>query len=210
MGSAYEFSKDLCKMAVSSNIPWHKVEAAKFSKVLGKIHNSSHSQRIHVEEKYLASWYEDTINKIRNSVEKNKIWVCKDETSDVDGRFVANVVVGTLKHEQPGKMFLLACEVLGRVNNSSIAVVFDNAMNMLWPPDKAERENVLLFVSDAAPYMIKAAKALQVLYPKMIHVTFLAHALHRVAEDVRGSYPEVDKLIANGKKIFIKSPLRVH
>jgi hypothetical protein len=68
---------------------------------------------------------------------------------------------------------------------------------------------VLLFVSDAAPYMIKAAKALQLLYPKMIHVTCLAQALHRVAEEVRGSYPEVDKLIANRKKIFIKSPFRV-
>jgi hypothetical protein len=45
--------------------------------------------------------------------------------------------------------------------------------------------------------MIKAAKALQLLYPKMTHVTYLAHALHRVAEEVRGSYPEVDKLIAN-------------
>jgi hypothetical protein len=44
--------------------------------------------------------------------EKNKIWVSIDETSDVDGRFVANVVVGTLKHEQPGEIFLLACEVL--------------------------------------------------------------------------------------------------
>jgi hypothetical protein len=51
---------------------------------------------------------------------------------------------------------------------------------------------VLLFVSYAAPYMIKAAKALQLLYPKMIHVICLAHALHRVAEEVRGSYPEVD------------------
>jgi hypothetical protein len=73
--------------------------------------------------------------------------------------------VGTLKHEQPGEIFLLACEVLERDNNSSIAVVFDNAMNLLWP-DKVERENILLFVSDAAPYMIKAAKALQLLYPK--------------------------------------------
>jgi hypothetical protein len=45
------------------------------------------------------------------------------------------------------------------VNNPLIAVVFDNAMNLLWP-DKVERENVLLFVSDAAPYMIKAAKTL--------------------------------------------------
>jgi hypothetical protein len=46
--------------------------------------------------------------------------------------------VGTLKHEQPGEIVLLACEVLERVKNSSIAVVFDSAMNLLWP-DKAER-----------------------------------------------------------------------
>jgi hypothetical protein len=122
--------------------------------------------------------------------------------------FVANVVVGTLKHEQPGEILLLACEVLERVNNSSIAVVFENAMNLLWP-DKVERENVLLFVSDAVPYMMKAKKALQLLYPKMIHVTCLAHALHRVAEGVRGSYHEVDQLIANGKNNSVKSPLRL-
>jgi hypothetical protein len=60
--------------------------------------------------------------------------------------------------------------VLERVDNDSIVVVFDNAMNLL-SPDKVERENVPLFVSDAAPYMIKAAKALQLLYLKMIHVT---------------------------------------
>ena len=94
------------------------------------------------------------------------------------------------------------------MNNSTIALVFDNAMNLL-RPDKVERENVLLFVSDAAPYMIKAAKTLQLLYPKVIHLTCLAQALNRVTEEVRGSYSEVYKLIANGKKIFIKSPLRV-
>jgi hypothetical protein len=99
------------------------------------------------------------------SGKKNKICVSIDETSEVDGRFVANVILGTLKHEQPGEIFLLVCDVLERVNNSSIAVVFDNAMNLLWP-DKVERENVLLFVSDAAPYVIKAARALQLLYPK--------------------------------------------
>jgi len=57
--------------------------------------------------------------------------------------------------------------VLERVNNSSIVVVFDNAMNLLWP-DTVERDNVRFFVSVAAPYVIKAAKALQVMYPKMI------------------------------------------
>jgi len=190
---------------VSSNIPLYKVEAASIQKFLEKYTTHPIPTESMLRKNYLASCYEDTINKIRNSFRKNKIWVSIDETSDVDGRFIANVVVGTLKHEQPGEIFLLACEVAERVNNSSIAVVFDIAMNLLWP-DKVERENVFLFVSDAAPYMIKAVKALQLLYPKVIHVTCLVHALHRVAEEVRGSYPEVDKLIANRKKIFIKSP----
>jgi hypothetical protein len=103
-----------------------------------------------LRKNYLASCYKDTINKIRNNIRKNQILVSIDETSDIEGRFVSNIVVGTFKHEQPGEIFLLACEVLERVNDSSIAVVFDNAMNLLWP-DKVERENVLLFVSDAAP-----------------------------------------------------------
>ena len=67
--------------------------------------------------------------------------------------------MGTLKHEQPGEILLLACEVVERVNNYYTAVVFEHAMNLLWP-EKVERQNVLLFVSDAPPDMIKAAKAL--------------------------------------------------
>ena len=91
--------------------------------------------------------------------------------------------------------------MLEKVNNSSIAVVFDNAMNLLWP-QKVQRENVLLCLTDAASYMVKAAMGL---YPKMTHATCLAHALHRVAEEVRESYSDVDKLIANVKKIFVKA-----
>ena len=72
-----------------------------------------------------------------------------DETTDVSGRFVANVVVGILKDDQPADIFLLACEVLKKVNNSSIAV-FDNAMNLLWP-QKVQRENVLLFLNLSSP-----------------------------------------------------------
>jgi len=136
LGSAYEFFKDLCKMMVSSNLPLHKTEVASFHKFLEKYTTVPIPTESMLRKNCLASCCDDTINKIRNSVGKNKIWVSIDETSDVDGRFVANVV-GTLKHEQPGEIFLLACEVLERVNNSSIAVVFDNAVNLLWP-DKVE------------------------------------------------------------------------
>jgi hypothetical protein len=34
--------------------------------------------------------------------------------------------------------------------------------------------------------------------------------LNREAEEVRGNFPDADRLISNGKKIFVKAPLRVH
>ena len=43
----------------------------------------------------------------------------------------------------------------------------------------------------------------------MVHVTCLAHGLHRVAEVVRRNYPEVNRLISSSKSIFLKAPLRV-
>ena len=43
----------------------------------------------------------------------------------------------------------------------------------------------------------------------MLHVTCAAHAVHRVAEECRQLFPDVDKLISNGKRIFPKAPSRV-
>jgi len=56
----------------------------------------------------------------------------------------------------------------------------------LWP-DGIKHENVLIFVSDAATYMVKTGGAIKAFYDKMIYVTWLAHALHRLAEEVKAS-----------------------
>lgn len=193
------FYKDLCHMMVSSNIPLNKLQNQYFRQFLEKYTSHPIPDESTLRKNYLSKCYEDMLNKIRNSIADNKIWVSLDETTDVDGRFVANVIVGTLKGDQPGEKFVLNCEVLERTNHTSIAVLFDNSMKLLWP-NGIERNNILLLITDAAPYMKKAAKGLQILYPKLIHITCLAHALHRVAEEVRGNFPDVDKLISNGKK----------
>jgi hypothetical protein len=39
----------------------------------------------------------------------------------------------------------------------------------------------------------------------MLYVTSVAHALHRICETIRMFYPNVDKLAADGKNIFVKS-----
>ena len=47
------------------------------------------------------------------------------------------------------------------------------------------------------------------LYPKLVHLTCLSHGLHCIAEIIRYQYPEVEALVSNVKKVFVKAPSRV-
>jgi len=60
------------------------------------------------------------------------------------------------------------------------------------------------FISDASPYMVKAERAICVLYSKMVHVTCVAHAIHRIAEEIRSHFQDVNKLISCVKKNIFK------
>jgi hypothetical protein len=88
------------------------------------------------------------------------IWFSIDESTDIDSRCVANVIVGTLFADRPGDLFLLHSEVLYKVRHTTIATLFDSAMEILWK-DEVKRDRILLFVTDAAPYTLKAGKALK-------------------------------------------------
>lgn len=40
----------------------------------------------------------------------------------------------------------------------------------------------------------------------MVHITCLAHAIHRIAKEIRGKFPRVDKLISSVEQSFLKAP----
>lgn len=122
------------------------------------------------------------------------IWVSIDETTDIDGYFIANVIVGTLEEHRSGDIFLLNSDELDKANHFTICKLFDKSMNILWPGG-IDHDNVLLFLSDAAPYMVKAGEVLKSFYSKMIRVTCAVHGLHGVAEEVRSQFSTVDKII---------------
>ncbi|KAJ4437767.1 hypothetical protein ANN_13705 [Periplaneta americana] len=112
---------------------------------------------------YAPSIYDETIQKIRDEIKDSSIWVSIDETPDKEGRLVE------------------------KCNNKTIVKLFNEAMGILWPKG-IMYDNVLFFISDAAPYMVKAGQALSVVYPKLTHFTCVAHAFHRVAEVVRDNF----------------------
>lgn len=202
------FNRDLCSAMLSANIPLNKLNNESFKSFLVKYTGNIIPAVTTLRKGYVDEIYNETLIKIRNAVIDKKIWVSIDETTDSLGRFVAHVIIGTLETDKPGQTFLLNSEVLPKTNNSTIAKLFDDSMHILWP-EGVRHNDVLLYLSDAAPYMVKSGNAIKIFYPKVIHVTCIVHGLHRIAEKIRGHYSKVDKVISNVKKFFLKAPSRV-
>jgi len=202
------FNKDLCSAMLSANIPLNKLGNVQFKQFLEKYTGKQIPAITTLRKGYVDEIYSETMNKIRNAITGKKIWVSIDETTDSLGRYIANVVIGTLETDGPGQTFLLNSEILTKANHSTIAKLFDNSMHLLWP-EEVRHDDVLLFLSNAAPYMVKSGKSIQIFYPKVIHVTCIVHGLHLIAEKIRANYCKVDKIIANVKKVFLKAPYRI-
>lgn len=72
-----------------------------------------------IRKSYLHDCYTDTMNKIRDKIDGKKVWLFIDETTDVEGRYIANVVIGTLETNGPSTTMLLNSEVLEKANYST-------------------------------------------------------------------------------------------
>jgi hypothetical protein len=175
------FVTDLCKVFVSTDIPLFKKNSPEVRNFLLKYTQTDPPDETTFRKHYLPKCYKETLNKIRVLCRKENICVSIDETTDASGKKVANVI-GDLKNHQTlsEKSLLLSCKEMSAVTHTTIACVFNEAMQTLWPDD-VKFDNMLLLVTDATPNMKKATELL-VSYPKLIHVTSVAHALHRAVK----------------------------
>jgi len=46
---------------------------------------------------------------------------------------------------------------------------------------------------DAGTSMVKAAKTLKTFYPKLFHITFLAHEVNKLLDKIRELYSDINK-----------------
>ena len=86
-------------------------------------------------------------------------------------------------------------------NSNIIAQAVDDAVRNLG----INRSFFCLLLSDAAKYVIAAGITLKSLYPKLFHVTCVAHLLHSCAIKIESHFENVDQLIANVKAVTIKN-----
>lgn len=203
------FQEDLTRALLKADIPFHKLKNEHLRKFLNKYMDRDIPDESTLRKKYVPTIYDETISQIRADIGDSPIWISVDETTDACGRFMVHVIVGKLSHEEAGQGHLILCKEVEKTNNSTIVRSVQEALSTLWLGISSE-DRVRAFVTDSAAYMLKAGECLKVLYPKMLHVTCTAHAVHRVAEEVRKFSPAVNDLISAGKKIFVKAPSRVN
>jgi len=135
------------------------------------------------QKNYVEIIYNEILSKIRDVIEIGPIWISVDETTNVDGSYIASAILRKLR-SKPSKQFLINCGELNKCNHQMVTRFFNDTMGLLWL-QAVKYENVLLFLTDAALYMLKTGNILTTFYPKMLHLTCVHTKFHRVAKTVR-------------------------
>lgn len=205
-----QFNNDLVEMLIACDIPLSKLTDPTFVKFIEKYTEFRLPSQSNARDKIVNDLFDEKMNQIRSITKDKYLWGTVDETTDASGRYIANFLVGVLSSdlELSKQRYLINTAVLDRTNHATIAKFVDESLSLLGTDFK--KDNFLLLVTDAAPYMLKAAGLLRTFYVNMIHLTCLAHGLHRVCEFIRSKFESVDKLISNCKKVFLKSPSRTN
>jgi len=158
---------------LGANIPLNKLNNPQFKDFLAKYTGQNIPAEPTLRIGYIDSCYTKIMNEIKKRVDGKKIWISMDETTDIEGRYIVNTIIGILTPDSPGEIFLINVEELDKINHSTICKAFDRSLFLIWP-EGIRYDDMLLFLTDATPYMKKAARHLQVFYTKIVHVTCLA------------------------------------
>lgn len=198
-------AKDLTNFFVCNDIALSKIRQKFLKDYTKQVIPSETTLRV----REVPRLFRELLDHIKVSVKNEYLWLSMDETLDSEKRCIVNVILGILSEdkEKAAKKFLLKMEVAEKVNSSVISQLCQSALESLGPDFK--RSSVLLFLSDAAPYMVKAGTSIAEFYPKMTHVTCIIHGLNRVCGKIRAEFDNVNELISNVKKVFIKAPNRI-
>lgn len=205
-----QFNEDLCKAFIGANIPLKKLNNPNLSSFLTKYCKFNIPDESTVRKGSVDVIYKQTINDIKKKVGENYFYLVVDETTDSCGRYIAHALIGVLGETNDyGRSYLIASKQLEKTNNLSVTRFVQETLTNFFLPDRVPSEKFILLLSDAAPYMVKAAQNLKIFYSNLFHVTCLAHGINRVAECIRDQFPLVNDLINQAKKVFLKAPSRV-
>ena len=157
------------KTFLAADIPLHKLRNPHVIQMFKNLGQKTPSETVCRD--YVKTLANNEQDRLKYLLKDKSIFIVIDG-SEVDKTKFINVIVGDI--DVPEKTYLIECCVTETVNQSIICMKIDNILRKL----DIARENFLLFLLDAVSYVTACAATLKVLYPRLFHVTCLAHMLH--------------------------------
>ncbi|KAG0440463.1 hypothetical protein DMUE_1731 [Dictyocoela muelleri] len=97
---------------------------------------------------------------IYNILKEKDIYLMFDETTDVNGRFILNILGGICSKSSRSKSYLIRTVELSKTNSEAVSREIIDLMVELYD-GKINYTKLRLIVSDAAPYAVKAVNDLK-------------------------------------------------
>ena len=191
------FADKLLKAFLSADIPLYKLRNESIKNLfydLGHQVPSDTSCRQKIE-----NICNEVLNKIQSIVQDQRIILYADE-SEVNGDKYFVVQMSLL--ENPKIVYTVECKYFQKsLNSNDVCQSIDDVVRKF----HIKRENFVLFLSDAAPYMWSAGKSLKTLYSNLQHVTCMSHLLHNCCMRIRLKFEAIDELIASMRIAILKN-----
>nr|XP_033947646.1 uncharacterized protein LOC117452930 [Pseudochaenichthys georgianus] len=205
--------KNICEAWVATctavNIPLSKSDHPAMRKFLNdKVINGGAIPGFHqLQEKYLGAVYEKEKEELKTLLAGKPVAVIFDETPDVEGRCVLNILLAPLKKDHSGRIlaYLADTVFLEQCNHSTVSVAVVKCLQEY----RIQNEDVIVFDTDNAAYMKKAFKsALQALYPNSLHITCMAHIMNLIGNAFRKPFVQLNSFMMSFSQMFFNAGSR--
>lgn len=199
-----EFDEDLLRAFTAANIPLFRLEIPAFRNFLEKYTKKNIKSESCYRKHMLQNVYKSQRQLQFDILRDKKICLLFDETTDACGRYILNILIRECSRTMASQSYLVKSVELTNTNSININQEILSILNMLYKNDIIY-SNLILLISDAAPYAVKVGKMLKLLFPKIKHVTCICHMLHRFVEKIRSLCPESNFVSSELKRLLLKN-----
>lgn len=201
MFEATNFNFEFVQWMTACNLPFGLLEKSEFTDFLEKISGKKLFDRKTYTHNILVELHKEMKNKIVECLQGKDFYVMVDESPDLKGRKIVNIMVGILSEVSTEKPFLFETAEMEDVNSETISNLIILSVGKI--VNKIEDfKRFKLFISDGAPYCVKTGAIIKIIYRNCKHVICLAHNLHNLAETIRIKCPQINTLASKLKKYF--------
>jgi len=196
-----DFTDKVVAAFSSADIPLYKLRNPSLRKLFEDIRHPLPSETSCRNR--VADLAEQKLIQIKNLIKGAGAFFLVVDESEVKGNRYVLVLIGSIN--APSRTFVIDCVSLSQAPDSdSITRIIDDVVVKFG----VERDEFALLITDAARYMTCAAATLKILYPRLLHITCIAHLLHNCALKVKNHFEHVDQLIARIKASTVKNRTR--